>query len=653
MSSGSGIINTGSHGKSSHQLQGSGNGFRSVNIIKLPGSLQNVPKSLLLEGEVVRQNSDGSVRIATAEGDIDVKLRGNRVIGNGERVEINISSGKPPREAGVKQADSSVPREASSKTGDPGTSNSGSQERVASEKPQVNVRVNIPPTVQAKAQEASAQQSSANVKLQAGNVVRMAPVTPAQAQQISQQTLAQMESSVFKMNLPQSFTTNTSQGSVNQNSLLAYPLQSLPNIPVMSGFGNLSSFDSSIASLLGFSKGAVLQSFSLSGSQGQAQGFGQSMGQASLGKVGEGFLLPSISNPGMGLINEGNPLQASMTSKMSSIDAMTLRILQPQINLTEIGGNNNFAGQLKLQNAIAGLNNAGSVTAQVTGFTLNNFPVLSMMLPGSQSVQNFVMQFNAGNLQVGSQIQIIPVGSSLSSVVTNVSGSSSMAILPTISQSWGWPAMDEIMQTIAVNNPEAARSLARVIPTPTNALQLGSSVMFFIAAARSGDIGSWLGERNLNILRRAAGGSDLISRLSQDVSSINRIIGEPVSSEWRSMVFPMAWQNEVSRVVMHYRNNQEDGDKGDNSGELQTRFIFDLNLSNMGDVQIDGLMRGKRLDMVVRTQSPFSSPVQQVLKQIYVRALDDTGVYGDLGFQGDPKQWVNITAEERNVGVEV
>ena len=70
----------------------------------------------------------------------------------------------------------------------------------------------------------------------------------------------------------------------------------------------------------------------------------------------------------------------------------------------------------------------------------------------------------------------------------------------------------------------------------------------------------------------------------------------------------------------------------------------------MGKVQIDGLFRPARLDVIVRTQSPFSQSMTQDMRATYARALRETGVTGELSFQNQPGQWVTITPEKQNYG---
>jgi len=82
----------------------SARGGQIVQIIQLPETLNNTAKALRLDGQVTQQNSNGSVRISTAEGEIDVQVRGNRQPQVGQRVEVEVPAGRPPRQATVRDA---------------------------------------------------------------------------------------------------------------------------------------------------------------------------------------------------------------------------------------------------------------------------------------------------------------------------------------------------------------------------------------------------------------------------------------------------------------------------------------------------------------------------------------------------------------------
>ncbi len=172
---------------------------------------------------------------------------------------------------------------------------------------------------------------------------------------------------------------------------------------------------------------------------------------------------------------------------------------------------------------------------------------------------------------------------------------------------------------------------------------MGASAMLFIASVRSGDISGWLGDRKIDALTKS-GKDTLIKRLMQDAGNTVRANAETSSPEWRSYPMPMVWQNEISKVMLHIKHDKDADNKKDNEGS--TRFIMDLSLTRMGDVQLDGLLRGKRLDLLVRTQMPISLSMQEAMKKAYADALTGTDIFGELGFQGDIKGWMNVLKRE-------
>ncbi|MCB9987104.1 MAG: hypothetical protein H6865_05645 [Rhodospirillales bacterium] len=71
-----------------------------ADITRLPPTLAATDRAITLRGEVVQQNDDGTTRIATPRGAIDVRLPDPQPA-RGTDVEINLPAGTPPRTAGV------------------------------------------------------------------------------------------------------------------------------------------------------------------------------------------------------------------------------------------------------------------------------------------------------------------------------------------------------------------------------------------------------------------------------------------------------------------------------------------------------------------------------------------------------------------------
>ena len=204
--------------------------------------------------------------------------------------------------------------------------------------------------------------------------------------------------------------------------------------------------------------------------------------------------------------------------------------------------------------------------------------------------------------------------------------------------------MDELFQSFYQATPQAAQILARTIPSPANAANFGPATLLFAAALKTGDFQNWIGERKLQMVQKLGKG-DIVSRLSAETATIAGDNALP-STEWKSFPVPLLWQNEIAKVMFHVRREPDENDAG---GETGTRFVMDLSLNRMGEVQLDGLVRGQRLDLVVRTERPVSESMQDAMRTAYANALDGSGIYGEIGFQGDMSEQLRILSANESL----
>ena len=207
--------------------------------------------------------------------------------------------------------------------------------------------------------------------------------------------------------------------------------------------------------------------------------------------------------------------------------------------------------------------------------------------------------------------------------------------------------MEEIAQTlntIGTNNAIAAGA-STVLPSPSNPAQMAPAVLFIMAALKSGDLAQTLNDKAQDMLRRSGKGG-LLNRLSGEGSIINRTHVDSAGQDWRALTIPLQWEHEIHKAALFYKHSDNEDSESSESGGKQTRFIFDLALSQMGKVQLDGLHRNDRLDLIVRTQEPFSRVMQLQMKNAYADAMDMSNLAGDLSFQNDPQNWVNIQVQD-------
>ncbi len=75
-----------------------------VRVENATGDLASLARAVKVEGTVTQQNSNGTLRVSTPQGDLDVRVRGPNAPSVGQRVEIDVAAGQPPRQAVVRAA---------------------------------------------------------------------------------------------------------------------------------------------------------------------------------------------------------------------------------------------------------------------------------------------------------------------------------------------------------------------------------------------------------------------------------------------------------------------------------------------------------------------------------------------------------------------
>ena len=291
---------------------------------------------------------------------------------------------------------------------------------------------------------------------------------------------------------------------------------------------------------------------------------------------------------------------------------------------------------------------AGMLAGHVSGMTAQNFPVLSVALPSLNTVQDFVMQFPADNMQPGAAVTVQPAPGAVPSVAA-AGVMPPVTPLPELMAAGLWPALDDAFQALQSAAPQAAHIMAQTaIPNAAAAPRMPAVIMMFVAAMQGGDLQNWLGDKTIDTLRRI-GKADIISRIARDGAAINRLTAPETApaQDWRSLPVPLMWDNHIHKIMLHYRHDREASQDGEDK-KKGTRFVLDITPPRMGNVQLDGLHRpgesNGRLDLIVRTTENLSPPMQQAMRRLYVHALESANLSGELSFQNQSGSWVRIAA---------
>jgi hypothetical protein len=207
-----------------------------------------------------------------------------------------------------------------------------------------------------------------------------------------------------------------------------------------------------------------------------------------------------------------------------------------------------------------------------------------------------------------------------------------------------WPALQHALDAMAQSDPQSARAVTAAILPQINA-RLATNMALFMGIVRGGvDPRAWIGDRGVRALE-AAGRAELVDRLAEDLRGLQRQ-AEGGGGEWRTYPLPLLHDGVMDRVVVRVRRREDDEEGEAERVERRgggTRFLVDVNLSRLGPLQLDGLVRPKRLDLIVRSRDALPESLRTELRQIYAGAMADLRLAGDLGFQsGRAIAWVPL-----------
>jgi len=194
-----------------------------------------------------------------------------------------------------------------------------------------------------------------------------------------------------------------------------------------------------------------------------------------------------------------------------------------------------------------------------------------------------------------------------------------------------WEALRDVVQALQAVAPAAVQQAAlRAIPQPSP--QVAVSILMFVNALRGGTLRSWLGEDAIKSLSQSR--KPLLDRLSGDFAQLQRMSAEPSSPEWRTYLVPLLSEGEVDQLKLHVRDRETDGgEESEDGNEQGDRFIVEANFTRLGPLQIDGLVYGKQLELMIRSHRDLGETARREISALYADAVTALGLTGSVNFQ--------------------
>jgi hypothetical protein len=179
----------------------------------------------------------------------------------------------------------------------------------------------------------------------------------------------------------------------------------------------------------------------------------------------------------------------------------------------------------------------------------------------------------------------------------------------------------------AQTNDLLAQNLPRV------GSHLAAGLASFIRARLSDKPAPWPGAELRQALQ-SAGRPELVAKLEQGFAELVR--AAPSTSQdgqWKTMVLPLLDEQALHQARLAIRRDGGKGSQPKDGKPASVHFLLDVELSRMGALQLDGLVRGKRFDLMLRSHKPLESQMQSEIQRLFAEAKSATGITGEIYFQ--------------------
>ena len=235
--------------------------------------------------------------------------------------------------------------------------------------------------------------------------------------------------------------------------------------------------------------------------------------------------------------------------------------------------------------------------------------------------------------------RILAAGARAPSALPSAAGEIGHDVIP-IESVRRTPALREAISVLSAVDPTLATQFVRSVLPQANS-QLAATLLFFLAATRSGDIRGWMGGRVASTLEDAGRG-DLLTKLSAELAAPGRTMPDPPTGEWRSQTIPLYQDGDIGGMAVHVRRSGDEGGEAGDGAAAGHRFLIDMDLSRMGPLQLDGLVHETRFDPTIRSPAAFPEPMRQDMRTLFRDASNAVGLHGGLIFQAGGHDWATV-----------
>lgn len=671
----------------------------AVRLISTPDSLKNNSSPVRIKGTVVEQSKSGTLLVETERGVVELMLKDRQNLPRGTQIDIDIPAGRSPQNATIQ---ASSPQ--SQQNAEAPQLTSTLSDRAARYEASAPTFIPDAETLEAvsnyrgaTAEARDALTSELQTRLPTGPLlpgqyVRIVPIPPSTSSAIATPSVSDFAALL-----------NSLVDSVRQNIGSADPALRATLLTTLARLDIPSSLQTTLSKLYPQLMGTLAT---------LTEGLPATTGSSGAPIIPPQTVAVKSFNPTVGVDAQiiGLPISSNTSPAARAFGASLPLQFAPSTAQTPTSASPLPTSLLLLTPPLPSPTSAAPSASSPVNLALlsvatsNQLPVISVLTPASGLVQNYSLQFQATNFpngeaapvmspSVGSSASLSPLPTTTPLGVNTAPVTNSVAASPltpnisvaehpvpmlisiqipasdslsadALSDGASWAGLKNMLFELTSADALladdslgsgiiAAQHMANLIPTPHQPQSMGALALFFLAMMRSNNPGSWLPADASALLSQSVRGAGILKGLTHDLSSASKSESLGISTDWRGVNLPLLWDGDIHNLRFHYKHlpDNSEADQENERKKRRLRFLFDLQLTRMGGVQVDGFMQDTRLDIVLRTKTQLSPPMRERMRQVYAGAMDRSRLTGELSFQYKPEHWVDLDKEILEIGV--
>jgi len=230
---------------------------------------------------------------------------------------------------------------------------------------------------------------------------------------------------------------------------------------------------------------------------------------------------------------------------------------------------------------------------------------------------------------------------------------------PLLELAQGWSSLQQIFSLLSgrsgllgsetpLNLPSITTGNAPAAPNAAPK-DIGSGLLFFISTLRGGKFREWLGKDTITWLENQNQGN-LVKKTEAEFNAIANLYAEAKPGHWQTLIFPVIVDGTPQQVRAFVKRDRQQNNKNQPEDKTEdTRFIVEIDLTTLGELQLDGFVRKQSsetsFDLMIRSLQPLDSNIQNDIMGIYNATGAVTGYKGSLAFQSVKEFPVNPMEE--------